>query len=245
LSDSALRSKIIPQDDAEGRIAPDDGLSTDFGRNFREHVSGTSSYFPLNQRISVGHGSMTEIEEAIESGRRAGYAEGLRRGLADSEASASLLEQEYLEQVNAVITALMMAKDALDARQDASYEELANELCAAAFELSESIIGRELSADPYPVLSAARRAFRAAPASRHATVRLSPADAGALGLDSAQNEELIRIASGRGLTIIADTSVEVGGAIVEIGATTIDAQIRTAMDRVGRVIRGDDDPSTD
>jgi flagellar biosynthesis/type III secretory pathway protein FliH len=186
-----------------------------------------------------------EIEEAIEEGRRTGYAEGLRRGLAEAEASAALLEQDYLERVNSVISALMQAKDSLDQHQSTDMELIADELGRATFMMIETILGHELRLDPSPVMSAIRRAFREAPASKTATIRLHPGDAAAIGVGETPNQELLTAANGRGLTFIADSSTQMGGAIIEIGATTIDAQLSTAMDRVGRVLRSDDDPVTE
>ena len=59
-----------------------------------------------------------------------------------------------------------------------------------------------------------------------AVVRLNPADVATVG----------DLTFGRELTIVADPSVEPAGAIVEVGACTIDAQIGPALARVRKAL---------
>ena len=64
-----------------------------------------------------------------------------------------------------------------------------------------------------------------------AVARLSPDDAATIG-------ELTDLAPSRSLTVVADPAVEPGGALVEIGSTTIDSQLSPALERVRAVIAG-------
>jgi flagellar biosynthesis/type III secretory pathway protein FliH len=59
-----------------------------------------------------------------------------------------------------------------------------------------------------------------------AVVRLHPDDVSTLG----------KLPSGREMRIVADQRVERGGAIVEIGACTIDAQLGSALERVRKAL---------
>ena len=50
--------------------------------------------------------------------------------------------------------------------------------------------------------------------------------------------EFADLARGRQLSLIADSSVDPGGALVEIGRSTLDGQLRTALERVRAVLIG-------
>ena len=73
----------------------------------------------------------------------------------------------------------------------------------------------------------------ARPGRKHlpAVARLSPDDADTIG-------ELADLSPSRPLTVVADPTVEPGGAMVEIGSTTIDSQLSRALERVRAVIVG-------
>jgi flagellar assembly protein FliH len=65
-----------------------------------------------------------------------------------------------------------------------------------------------------------------------ATVRLNPGDI----------EALEEVDLGRVLNVVADPSVEPGGAVVEIGRATLDGQLGPALERVRQVLLGSGEP---
>lgn len=157
----------------------------------------------------------------------AGYADGQR----DAEEAARNAERASVARVDNAVTALCRSVDA--ARS--AYEERAAELESAvprfAFELLEALFGRESVLAVDPGREAVARALALDEGSLPAVVRLSPDDADSIG-------ELADLEGSRPLTVVADPTVESGGAMVEIGSTTIDSQLSRALERVRAVIIG-------
>ena len=91
----------------------------------------------------------------------------------------------------------------------------------AVRETGEAVLDRELALAKNPGRDAVTRALALAP-NGDAVVRLNPADVKTLG----------SVSFGRELSVVADPSVEPAGAVVEVGACRIDAQIGTALERV-------------
>ncbi len=65
-----------------------------------------------------------------------------------------------------------------------------------------------------------------------ATVRLNPLDV----------ETLDALDLGRVLTVVADPSVERGGAVAEVGRAILDGQLESALERVRQVLLGPAEP---
>jgi flagellar assembly protein FliH len=103
-----------------------------------------------------------------------------------------------------------------------------------AFDLLEALFGRESELAIDPGRDAIARALALDETTLPAVARISPDDAATIG-DLA---DLADLAPSRSLTVIADPSIEPGGALVEIGSTTIDSQLSPALDRVRALIAG-------
>jgi flagellar assembly protein FliH len=122
-----------------------------------------------------------------------------------------------------------------------AYEERSAQLEDAvprfAFELLEALFGRESALAADPGREAVARALALDESYLPAVARLSPDDADTIG-------DLADLAPSRSLTVVADPTIEPGGAMVEIGSTTIDSQLSRALERVRALIIGhpEEDP---
>src|ERR1700677_2994436 len=145
-----------------------------------------------------------------DRGYESGYADGQR----DAEAAARDAERASVARVDKAVTALSRSVDAARSAYEERSAQLESAVPRFAFELLETLFGREsvLAADPGR--EAVARALALDESSLPAVARLSPDDADTIG-------ELADLARSRPLTVVADPTVEPGGAMVEIGSTTI------------------------
>jgi flagellar assembly protein FliH len=175
---------------------------------------------------SLSTGALLEAESA-DRGYEAGYADGQR----DAEAAAQDAQREGIVRVDSAVAALCGSVDA--ARS--AYEERSTQLESAvprfAFELLEALFGRESVLAVDPGREAVARALALDEGRLPAVARLAPEDAETIG-------ELAELSPSRPLTVVADPMVERGGAVVEIGSTTIDSQLSRALERMRAVIVG-------
>lgn len=211
-------------------------FDNDFSRH-DEGTPGTTSYLPSG-RISVRGGSRFH-SGTVEDAHTRGYEEGYNLGMAEAQASAGLLEQNYSERADSLLASLAAAARNFDSRSATDFDGLGQEVCDAAMALTEAILDHELTISRDRVRHAVRRAFREAPDSRTAIVRLNPSDAEAFGAGEEPNPDFTREAGGRELTFISDERVAPGGAIVEIGSCTIDSRVEAAINRVRAILQGD------
>ena len=189
----------------------------------------------------------SDAAELVRAGARAegyavGWAEGLRAGSARAQAQAAaaaaerLLEREAeAASVRSALRALAEAAAGLEARAVAPAAALEGHLLAAAVELAEALLGRELAvAGGAGGLDALRRALSLAPAGRPVTARLNPADAAVVraALARLAADERDELLGGREVRVLADVAVEPAGCVAECDATRIDARLSTALGRV-------------
>ncbi|GAA0609600.1 hypothetical protein GCM10009547_09620 [Sporichthya brevicatena] len=187
----------------------------------------------------------TALEELSAATRAAARAEGFAVGWAQGRRAADeaareeaarvateravAAERADLELLNA-LRALSAAADALETRAVVPAQELTDAIVRGAFELAESLLGRELSLAADPGLDAIRRALDLLPQNRPVTARLHPDDA------SATRAALATADLGREVLVVADPNVERGGAVVDCDATRVDAQLGPALERVRAVL---------
>jgi flagellar assembly protein FliH len=174
--------------------------------------------------------SRAESEAAVRQGYDDGYADGLAR-------AAEVAEQMRKEEAQQAAAALAALGRAIDVAEEAATQMRAEIQTAApklAFALLEVLLGRELALSADPGQEAISKVLALDEGMQPATVRLHPDDVARLGA----------VALGRVVTIVADPLVESGGALVEIGRTTLDGQLGPALERVRRVLLGPSDPRT-
>jgi flagellar biosynthesis/type III secretory pathway protein FliH len=162
-----------------------------------------------------------------EDGWVAGYEDGLT-------AARSEIEREIADHRRAAerLTAAALAVEAavrdLAAREAASMRELEQDAVALAVELAVELVGRELAATAAPALDAARRAAALMPDRGVALLRVHPDDEATVS-EAVAHDVLTWPA---GSSVVADRTIERGGCVVEVGACRIDAQLRTAIERM-------------
>lgn len=164
-------------------------------------------------------------EESAATARDAGFEAGYEHGLARAQEEAQEADRRTRARADQAMGALENAtRDATAALADRQ-RELEHQATALAYELLEILLGRELALARDPGRDAVARALAMDPSNLPATVRIHPDDAAVLGDASSLGQN-------RAVTVVADPSVEPGGALVEIGESTIDSQLSAALQRV-------------
>ena len=166
-----------------------------------------------------------------DRGHAAGYEAGYAAAQRDAEEAAMEIRRDSLARVDRALSALSRSVDAARSAYEDRVAQLETAVPRFAFELLEALFGRESELAVDPGREAVARALALDETTLPAVARLSPDDAATLG-------DLSDLASSRPLTVVADPAVEPGGALVEVGSTTIDSQLTRALERVRAVMIG-------
>lgn len=168
--------------------------------------------------------------EATAAGYADGHAQGLAHAAGQVEAAAAAGRAQAQASLDAEQARARSAAAALTAAVDRfaavimpTTEEMAHTLTVSAFALAEAIIGRELDASICAAADAVARAARLCPADGPVTVRVHPEDLAEVRAHGDVLDDRF--------TLVADPSVERGGAVAAFGATEVDAQIGAALAR--------------
>jgi flagellar assembly protein FliH len=159
-----------------------------------------------------------------EVGYTAGFAAGYQDGLAEAAVAIEAETQQLRARLDRAMRAMSAAATELAARQATDIAGVEDALAAAAVELAEAILGRELELAKTPGIDALARALALVPPAQAAVAHMNPADL--CDLDPGM------LGAGRDLTLVADPGVEPGGCILAVGDSRIDAQLGPALDRV-------------
>ena len=192
---------------------------------------------PLDPGRPIDYASLSTcaLVEGVpaDRGYEAGYADGQR----DAETAARDAERASAARVDNAITALSRTMDAARSAYEERSAQLESAVPRFAFELLEALFGRESMLAVDPGREAVARALALDESYLPAVARLSPDDADTL-------RDIAELSPSRPLTVVADPTVEPGGAMVEIGSTTIDSQLSRALERVRAVMVGhrEEDP---
>jgi flagellar assembly protein FliH len=190
---------------------------------------------PLDPGRPIDYASLSPCELAgdpsPDRGHAAGYEAGYADGLRDAEAAAGEAERDSAAQIEAAVRALSRSVEEARAEYEQRSAQFETAVPRFAFELLEVLFGRESALAVDPGREAITRALALDESMLPAVARLSPGDAATIG-------DLADLSPSRPLTVVADPSIEPGGAVVEVGSTTIDSQLSGALDRVRAVIIG-------
>lgn len=188
-----------------------------------------------------------ETAAARASGYAAGYSTGIHEARAatvarlDAEAAAALAAAAARDTATQrSFEALFDAADELEQRAVPAAQEIEEQIVAAAWEIASAIVGQVLADEGTRSRAAVTRALSVSPADEDVMVTVHPADFAALGgdLDDA-GQPVAPLRRERGLrtvTILTDDTLTPGDAVARSGATTIDARLSAAIDRVKRVL---------
>jgi flagellar assembly protein FliH len=159
---------------------------------------------------------------------RRGYDDGYAEGLAAAAADAAGIREEEVRRATAALSALSRAVAAAEEAERTVRAEVQAAAPRLAFALVEALLGRELALATNPGREAVARVLALDEGMQPATVRMNPTDIAAFGEDDL----------GRVVSVVADPAVEPGGAVVEIGRATLDAQLGPAVERVREILLG-------
>jgi flagellar assembly protein FliH len=173
--------------------------------------------------------------DPFAAARAAGFQEGFEAGLADAAAGD---EASLAARAARLSEALMAAAAEVRSQRAEAVAQAEHEAVELAFELAETLLGREISLSPSLSIEAVKRAVALVPKGEDLVVRLHPDDA----ISADQLRALVADASVR---VVHDPEVEAGACVVEAGPCRIDAQVGPALERaralidsVGRGSRG-------
>ncbi|WP_219105555.1 FliH/SctL family protein [Austwickia sp. TVS 96-490-7B] len=186
----------------------------------------------------VEQAAMEARARGFRAGHAAGYAAGREEGLALlDEQRQMLLEQDDIDRqrhaayLQDLVTSVSHAvADALQV-QVPTLEELYDVVATMTVELAEGLVGHHLSVDGCGAKDAMLRAMQQAPRGAKVTLRLNPADVLEI------QEYIDGVPEWGDVTVVADPSVEVHGALAQADNVEIDAQYGPAFERVRRVVR--------
>jgi flagellar assembly protein FliH len=176
-------------------------------------------------------------ERARVQGHAAGYAAGRREAGAVLEQDRAALRAEADRVLAGEIARVRSAAAALDAaaasllaagaKSNAVVDEA---VLAAAVDIAELVLGRELTDRPGSALAAVRRVLAAAGEAPVRVLRLHPDDLALVEGVAAEHPSL---------RFIADPALERGDAIADLADGSVDARIGAALDRVRLAFAGE------
>jgi flagellar assembly protein FliH len=176
-------------------------------------------------------------ERARVQGHAAGYAAGRREAAAvlERERAAQrsqadhLLATEIVRLRNAA-AALEAAAATLTAQTVAAHAATDEAMLAAAVDIAELVLGRELLDRPASAIAAVRRALAVAGETPALIVRLHPEDVPAAAALADEHP---------GLRFVADPALDRGDAVADLPDGRVDARIGAALDRVRAAFAGE------
>jgi flagellar assembly protein FliH len=182
-------------------------------------------------------------EKLRAEAQAAGYATGWAQGRREAEVAAQATRDQVAAEtrqaaavqatrVQQALGAVVGAASQLEQRMVPTCADLEDLIVNTAYALAEAVIGRELATAVEPGRDAIARALALAPADRPVTVRLHPNDYATVTDGQPATVQL----NGRDVNLVADYSLLPGDAVAECDATTVDARIQPALNRVREVL---------
>lgn len=179
-------------------------------------------------------------------GERAGYAAGWVAGARAAAEAAAEAEARRAEdarraqaardaQLAAAVDVLAQSAARLAARSAVDEAHLRTLLQAAAFELAEAVLRRELRAGPDSAREILERALAMTDDAAGGVLRLSPADAQLVAAHVAE----VGLVLPTGVSFVADPRLGRGDVVAEDATGVVDARIRAALDRAREALAED------
>lgn len=172
-----------------------------------------------------------EAAELADRRRDSGFDEGFTRGWAKAEAEVNAAIGDHrrsAERLEQCCVVFERAAEDLARKDQVALTDIERHVVAFAAELAAEIIGRELDVVDQPVLESLERVAQLLPDRGSPTLRVHPNDAATAR--EAVEADLVRWRNE--VQFVADTSVEEGGCVVEVGPCRIDGQIGSAIERM-------------
>ncbi|HTZ45324.1 MAG TPA: FliH/SctL family protein [Jatrophihabitans sp.] len=211
--------------------------------SFHSRLDG--EYEPAGAGFELAGAARSElVDQAQVQARAVGYAQGWTQGIREAAASQAAeadrvrAEREaagrrQADEVAAAVRALLAAADRLGQAELRITDELSDRMLAAAVELAGVLVGEHLADPERSATSVLRRVLGQLPAEQPVTIRLSAADHATLTGESGARllADVDPMAAAR-VSFELDPTLAPGDALARAAATTVDARISTAFDRL-------------
>ena len=195
----------------------------------------------LRRRAAPPPELLAEVRAEAEA---AGYAAGWAQGRGEAQAAAIAQADRDAQavedvmaatavQIDRAIAAFATAAEELERRAIPNVHDIEDAVIDTALKIAEAVLGRETRTATEPGREALARVLALAPELRPVTVRLNPADRMTIGLSDRTTELVV---DGRSITLVEDPTLQPGDAVAVSDATTIDARLGTALERVREVL---------
>lgn len=162
---------------------------------------------------------------------REGYEDGYAHGLESAIADADRQRREESLRIETALSALSQAIAEVREAGVGLRSEMQASTSRLAFALVEQLLARELELSINPGREAIIRTLCLEAGTTPATIRMNPTDVAVLG-------DISDLGLVREIIVLADPGVESGGVLVELGQTTLDGQLNTALERVRKALLG-------
>ncbi len=184
------------------------------------------------------------VESARVDARAVGYAQGWSQGLREvaagqaaeiehARAERALALRAQANEVATTVQALLRATARLETTVVELTDELSDRMLAAAVELATVLLGQELTDPVASARSVLNRVLERAPENQAITIWLSPADHAVLtGPDAPALLASLPAGVASRLTFELDPSLLAGDATARSAATSIDARLSSAIERL-------------
>ncbi len=181
----------------------------------REHPALAPAPVSNGNWLLADLGGPPAVTEPIDASFEAGYAEGLRDGVAQSN-----------DHLRPAVLALNGVVRALDARRAEILGDRQRDLQALALAVARRIVQREVEVDPALLSGWIARAIELLPHDLQVDVRLNGADLEALG---ALREQVVPADAGVALHWIVDPEIERAGFVVQSPQRLVDGRLDVAL----------------
>lgn len=148
--------------------------------------------------------------------RKQAFEEGFQAGRETTEKSCEQAFAERLQHFGGIVEQATRFKETLRGEVEAEVVDL-------AFAVARRIVRRELHVDPETTIGVVKAGMERASKSEVRRIRVHPS-----------NLEMVRAEIDSGVDVVADDSIEPGGAVFETPEGNLDARIQTQLEEIER-----------
>ncbi len=191
-------------------------------------------YLPVEELVAdlsrdVNPKSVEElVAKRLKKAYQNGFDDGVKEGGDLARKGFLHLEEELKERLGQ-LGSMILELESMVAR---GYEARASEIANFAFEIAKSVMHMAPDLEEKRLEIVLTEALQEVPVGREVSIRVNPKMLSFVA-QVLKGNEFERSST---LKVVADATVEPGGAVVEEGPTTLDLQLKTATDRIKEVL---------